>query len=108
PPPQAERRDHHDCKTERRPKEYAQHEARTNENQGLAPQVVPAPSGETVHEATHKATSARRAAHGDGMGAVSVIVLAAFHTLDGALCLQCARVSPIDGGRSASADDPYL
>jgi hypothetical protein len=45
-----------------------------------------------VHDATHKATPARRAAHGDGMSAVTVIVLAAFHALDGALCLQCVRV----------------
>jgi len=50
------------------------------------------PSGEAVHEATHKATPVRCATHGDGMGAVSVIVLAACHALDRALCLQCARV----------------
>jgi hypothetical protein len=45
-----------------------------------------------VHKATQKATPARRMPHGDGVSAVSVIVLAAFHALDGALCLQCVRV----------------
>jgi len=50
------------------------------------------PSGKAVHEATHKAPPARRAAHSDGMGAVCVLVLAARHALVRAFCPQCARI----------------
>jgi hypothetical protein len=40
----------------------------------------------------HEATPARRAAHGDGVGTVSVILLTACHALDRAFSLQCARI----------------
>ena len=59
-----------------------------NQDEGPAPQVVPTPSS----KARHKAAPARRAAHGNGVGAVSVILLAACHALDRAVCMQCARI----------------